>query len=52
MKVEIKVGDIVNGYEVKSIDYAWDNPKKLVCYVDDNKNGYITKIKTIEINGE
>lgn len=49
----IEVGDYVNGYLVKDIDYAFDdivmNNKnaRIVPYIDCNKNNYIDDIKTI-----
>ena len=49
----IEVGDYVNGYLVKDIDYAFDhvvmNNKnaRRVPYIDCNKNNYIKDIKSI-----
>ena len=49
----IEVGDYVNGYLVKDIDYAFDdvvmNNKnaRRVPYIDCNKNNYIEDIKSI-----
>lgn len=49
----LKVGDYVNGYEVKDIDYAFDdialNVKKprIVPYIDNIKNAYIDNIKSV-----
>ena len=49
----IEVGDYVNGYQVKDIDYAFDdvvmNNKnaRYVPYIDCNKNNYIDDIKSI-----
>ena len=49
----IEVGDYVNGYLVKDIDYAFDdivmNNKnaRIVPYIDRNKNNYIDDIKSI-----
>ena len=49
----IEVGDYVNGYLVKDIDYAFDdvvmNNKnaRRVPYIDCNKNNYIEYIKSI-----
>jgi len=49
----IEVGDYVNGYLVKDIDYAFDdvvmNNKnaRVVPYIDCNKNNYIDDIKSI-----
>ena len=49
----IEVGDYVNGYLVKDIDYAFDdvvmNNKnaRIVPYIDCNKNNYIDDIKSI-----
>ncbi len=49
----IEVGDYVNGYLVKDIDYAFDdvimNKKnaRYVPYIDCNKNNYIDDIKSI-----
>ncbi len=49
----IEVGDYVNGYLVKDIDYAFDdvvmNNKnaRIVPYIDCNKDKYIDDIKSI-----
>ena len=49
----IEVGDYVNGYLVKDIDYAFDdvvmNNKnaRIVPYIDCNKDKYIDNIKSI-----
>lgn len=49
----IEVGDYVNGYLVKDIDYAFDdvvmNNKnaRYVPYIDNNKDNYIDEIKSI-----
>ena len=49
----LEVGDYVNGYEVKDIDYAFDdialNVKKprIVPYIDNIKNAYIDNIKSV-----
>ena len=49
----LKVGDYVNGHEVKDIDYAFDdialNVKKprIVPYIDNIKNAYIDNIKSV-----
>ncbi len=49
----IEVGDYVNGYLVKDIDYAFDdvvmNKKnaRIVPYIDCNKDNYIDEIKSI-----
>lgn len=49
----IEVGDYVNGYLVKDIDYAFDdvvmNNKnaRIVPYIDCDKNNYIDDIKSI-----
>lgn len=49
----LKVGDYVNGYEVKDIDDAFDdialNVKKprIVPYIDNIKNAYIDNIKSV-----
>ena len=49
----IEVGDYVNGYLVKDIDYAFDdvvmNDKnaRRVPYIDCNKNNYIEDIKSV-----
>ena len=49
----IEVGDYVNGYLVKDIDYAFDdvvmNNKnaRRVPYIDCNKNNYVEDIKSI-----
>ena len=49
----LEVGDYVNGYEVKDIDYAFDdialnvkNPR-IVPYIDNIKNAYIDNIKSV-----
>ena len=49
----IEIGDYVNGYLVKDIDYAFDdvvmNKKdaRIVPYIDCNKDKYIDDIKSI-----
>lgn len=49
----IEVGDYVNGYLVRDIDYAFDdvvmNNKnaRIVPYIDCNKNNYIEDVKSI-----